>query len=375
MKAVFAVFVLGLLSVSALHEITLGVRERTEEENINLLTRLRRNHAFALGVLNELNAENPITNFMDAQYYGEVLIGTPPQKFKVIFDTGSSNLWIPSSSCKTISCRLHNKYDSKKSSTYKSNGMALDITYGSGSISGYESEDVVSVGGLQVTGQVFGEVTKESGLSFLAARFDGILGMGYPSIAADEAVPFFNNLVKQGVVKDNSFSFYLTKKQASGSSLVLGGVNHAYHSEEFKYYPVTEQTYWKIDMKDVSVGGKALGLTAAHAIVDTGTSLIAGPKNVVSQLLAGVSVASDCSNLASLPDITFTLGSDNYVLKGSEYVLQISILGHTQCQVGIMAMDLPDKLANTFILGDVFIKKFYTHFDMGNNRVGFATAV
>ena len=75
----------------------------------------------------------PITNFLDAQYYGEISIGTPPQNFQVIFDTGSTNLWIPSNRCWSEPCWTHNTYKSEKSSTYKINGTSAKIKYGSGS--------------------------------------------------------------------------------------------------------------------------------------------------------------------------------------------------------------------------------------------------
>jgi len=97
----------------------------------------------------------PLDNYLDTQYFGEIGIGTPPQNFTVIFDTGSSNLWIPSSKCYfSIACYLHHRYRSAKSNTYKKNGETCTITYGSGQIAGFFSEDNVLVGSLIVKNQV-----------------------------------------------------------------------------------------------------------------------------------------------------------------------------------------------------------------------------
>jgi hypothetical protein len=109
----------------------------------------------------------------------------------VIFDTGSSNLWVPSSTCTTLACRLHNQYNSSASSTYKANGTKFDLLYGSGEVAGYWSYDTVNFGGAEVKNVTFGQATKEVGLSFIAAQFDGILGMAYPAISVDKITPVF----------------------------------------------------------------------------------------------------------------------------------------------------------------------------------------
>ncbi|XP_072033876.1 cathepsin D-like [Amphiura filiformis] len=328
-----------------------------------------------------------LTDYMDAQYYGPINIGTPGQPFTVVFDTGSSNLWVPSATCPwtDIACFLHKKYDNTKSSTYVKNGTKFEIEYGSGSMKGFLSQDIVQVGNITVKNQVFAEATAEPGLSFVAAQFDGILGMGYPTISVDNVVPVFDDIVKQKLVPDSLFSFYLSKDPSAkvGGELILGGSDPKYYTGPFHYLPVTKQGYWQFQMTGIKTNGQTFCNRGCKAIADTGTSLIAGPTAEIKKLNEAIGaivipVVGEgivlCSELAKMPNIDITLNGKVFTLTPNDYVLQETQAGETVCISGFLGLDVPEPAGPLWILGDVFIRKYYTEFDRTNNRVGFATA-
>lgn len=227
---------------------------------------------------------------MDAQYYGEISIGTPPQNFGVVFDTGSANLWVPSSKCGDfdLACDLHTRYDSSKSSTYKANGKQFKIQYGSGSMVGFLSQDTVRVGAITVNDQVFAEATQEPGLAFVAAQFDGIMGMGFDTISVDQVPPVWYNMLSQKLVSEPVFGFWLNRNSSekSGGEMDLGGVDPSHYTGAFTTVNVTKKGYWQFAADDFLLGGTSHGWCpgGCKAIADTGTSLLAGPSDIVKQI-------------------------------------------------------------------------------------------
>ncbi|KAJ4826247.1 hypothetical protein Tsubulata_044547 [Turnera subulata] len=279
--------------------LRIGLKKKRLDQNSRVAARLDSNDAMRAsirkyGLRGNLGDSQDtdivaLKNYLDAQYYGDIAIGTPAQKFTVIFDTGSSNLWVPSTKCYlSIACFFHSKYKASQSSTYKKNGTSADIHYGTGAISGFFSNDNVKVGDLVVKDQAFIEATKEPGLTFMMAKFDGILGLGFQEISVGNAVPVWDNMVKQGLVKEPVFSFWLNRKvgEEEGGELVFGGVDPNHYKGKHTYVPVTQKGYWQFNMGDVLIGDKPTGYCegGCAAIADSGTSLLAGPTTVITMI-------------------------------------------------------------------------------------------
>lgn len=321
-------------------------------------------------------------------YYGTVTIGSNRQPFDVVFDTGSSNLWVPSISCKSVVCSLKNKFDPNFSTTYKKTAKKLDLHYGTGSASGPIGVDQVNFGGNDVFDVSFGAMS-ELAAFFATSPIDGILGMAWPSIS-DQGLPLvFDLLFEQGLIERNSFSMYLSQEPSSaGSELILGGVDPKFYTGLFHYTKVIKEQYWTVSLQTFTVNGVPvpdLPEDPVKSIVDSGTSLVMGDASIIDPVLKAAGLGDvvngevECDKYDDFLPIEFVFDGKSFKLTPEQYILKVTgPLGiRKQCMVGIMSSPSPMPKSGPLqlIIGDTFLKEYYTHYDVANSRVGFATAV
>ena len=319
----------------------------------------------------------PLSNYYNMEYYGIIKVGSPPKDFKILFDTGSSNLWLPSSKCNI--CNDKNIYNSSDSTTYQESNKNFEINYVSGKVSGFISEDIVNIGGLNINNQSFAEIVDPSGLGnlFSMSKFDGILGMGFDNIAVNNLITPIHNLLLQGKIKESIFAFYLGNNIEG--ELSIGNYNNEYTKNGINWIPLSVVGYWQfsIDSYDFIIdSSRRFNLnTNIQSILDTGTSLITVPKYTFNNLkylfgnnidaMTGLYIV-DCNKYKdivlsiTINDIIFTIQYDDLIVKDNRNI----------CLIGIEEYD-----NSIWILGDVFIRKYYSIFDYDNNQIGLSPII
>jgi len=318
---------------------------------------------------------------------GEIGIGTPEQTFDVIFDTGSTDLWLPSVDCHSSACSSQTLFVPTDSSTYVSLGKDLVAVFGSGTLDGELAQDTFTLGPITVSNQTFGAITVEDGYGFVDDPFDGILGLAFQALSDSGYAPVIDNIITQHLLTENKFSFYFSTDESVESSLTLGTPNTDLYTGSLTYITLAEEFYWQLKLVDLKVNGVRLGLCPSQGcagVVDTGTSLLTGPSSGVNALLRELGASEDCSNLASLPDITYifsdSTGEYEYPLPGEYYMIAEQLDGKVVCLPGFMTYDVTIDDSPIWIIGDLFMQKYYTVFDRGDDvssaaRIGFASAV
>ncbi|KAI8607927.1 aspartic peptidase domain-containing protein [Chytriomyces sp. MP71] len=338
----------------------------------------------------------PLLNLADSAYYATVSVGTPPQPFTVLIDTGSAVLWLGSNRCNQLgNCNDAHSFDPSKSSTFKdaSNGAATAIQYNQGTIKGTLSTDTVSFGDHTVQGQEFLLVSSEDSViqQGQAQLTDGLIGFAWENGdkgSSDYYPTVIGNLIAQGLISQPVFSLSITHAQDSsglgqgGGQLILGGVDASLYSGRIYMYPVVNSYFWAVALNGVYVADGALALpSGTQAVFDSGTSVLQMDATfLTSQLLPAIYAVTGnrmgrvdrtsglytiaCSAAQSAPDISFEFGDGIlYSISAADYII---LIGRSTCAVGIMGSST-QSASNLWILGDVFLRRHYSVYDYGSS--------
>ncbi|CAE6461519.1 unnamed protein product [Rhizoctonia solani] len=332
----------------------------------------------------------PLRNYFnrtDLQWYGEVQVGTPPQNFSVVFDTGSLDAVIPDLSCK--SCLGHKTFNRALSSTFRDYNESFYAEFATGvgvdpSISEWllysAIRDMVSVAGLPAVPLDMYLITDESA-GFWSAPFDGIFGMGYKANGS-----FFQALVKQGI--DPIMGFWLTPTSAGEAEMTLGGVDDSkLEGKKVNYIPIPKGAYgfWQLESTQFAVNGKTNEALKQirQVYFDSGTANLQLPKSTTEAIYALISPkiqpfgesgaygipCSDLSSIEARVDLTFKdQAGEPVVLSIPTQELSVGPFrnNETICQTFINA-----GFDQNFVGGSL-LKHYYSIWDQGNARMGFA---
>ncbi|KZT70932.1 putative aspartic protease [Daedalea quercina L-15889] len=312
----------------------------------------------------------------DLEWAGTISIGTPAQSFLIDFDTGSADLWVPSTNCTQSACRSKHKYNAANSSTSAMQSGTFSIQYGDGSTSsGPIFTDTVSVAGIKSTGQYLSAVTSLSS-SFATDPIDGLLGMAYQKISVLGRPPFVNQAKSEGSIQSAVFGMKLAHK---GSELYIGGTDTSLYKGSVEYHTVTGSGFWQISGASALVNNKTTN-TGFQTVIDSGTTIMYGPPSAVQSFYASVPGSSvfDSQNgfyqfpCNSVPQVAFSWGGRSWNVSAANFNLGKTSSTSQYCVGALAGQDL-GLGSNVWLLGDSYMKNVYSVFSFDQNSVGFAT--
>mmetsp|Transcript_6606 Transcript_6606/g.15965 ORF Transcript_6606/g.15965 Transcript_6606/m.15965 type:complete len:336 (-) Transcript_6606:757-1764(-) len=248
----------------------------------------------------------------------------------------------------------------------------VTITFGTGEMSGVFLQDSVCVGTICCNAN-FIAATEESDEPFSLVPFDGICGLSLPQMSEGPSFNLFDCFIRDKVLKSNVFSVFFGATDNEESEITFGEYKPERMASELFWVKVTNPGYWQVAMDDICINNMPQNLCnngTCQVAVDTGTSLMAGPMDVIERLVETLNVATDCSNYHTLPDLGFKMGGHILNLRPDDYVDK----GEDGCSVALMTLDIPPPKGPLFIFGDPFLRKYYTVYDRDSLSVGFALA-
>ncbi|KAG2214057.1 hypothetical protein INT46_004972 [Mucor plumbeus] len=310
-------------------------------------------------------------------YYGEISIGSPPQKFNVIFDTGSSDLWVVSSKCASDICKSHQKFDLQASNTYEyleneeaeqDGGSFIQVEYGTGSIQGHVGKDLVALANNQILlqDQVIVDAFDIS-RNFINSPFHGIFGLGLNDLSSSKSSSPLYTMLEQDILQEPIFAIY---SQHNAGEIDFGTVDPSRFIGKINYVEVIDTSYWMMATNRIQFG--SIAFENRKAIIDSGSTMIIMSNqdaNAYHSQIEGAHSNGDgtwsfpCKVVNQLEPLIIQLDNIELVIPSKKLFLTPMSSSSKKCLSGVSGQQVgqeEENKENTWILGDVFLKEFYT---------------
>ncbi|VDC07598.1 unnamed protein product [Peniophora sp. CBMAI 1063] len=332
----------------------------------------------------------------DTSYAASMSVGTPAQSLNVVLDTGSSDLFFATTDCTDCPSNTP-EFNTNQSSTLNASSQPIELNYGGGTASGTLFEDTVTLGPYTVPQQIFVGVTQISD-GLIDGSLGGLFGLGFQSLSASGALPFWQALVNAGELDSPDMSFYFTRhlddatsstETDPGGTFTLGGTNSSFYQGdiEFNAFPDgTEPSFWLQTVSSLTVNGNSVDISndsSNIAAIDTGTTLLGGPTAAVQAFWAQIDgsqeLSGDQAGLWEFPcetNISSTLAFGGTAWPISPADMNLGQISQDSC-VGAVFDVTQGATVNpnvpSWIVGDTFLKNVYTVLRAGDSpAVGFA---
>jgi len=348
-------------------------------------------------------------------------------KIWVVFDTGSTNIWVSSDLCERGPCAKEGRmrYNHTRSLTfaYPKNPAQLTVEFGTGKLVGPTGVDDFHIGPFSVFQQTFGMIQNQNGSVFEDVPFEGILGLAFPAMSANRAKPFFDTVIDQRALQKNEFAFYFSRDTPSANAIFWGGVEPGFYKGQIEYFAVTDPYYWAVDLHAFKVGDECLlgpnckfspetgfrrpGILSSLlqlgegsdaeaqqkvrrrsplGIVDTGTTYFTAEGYLFEEIMDRLP-PTRCTDITdeTHPEITYTLRNVAGQLKHFRftkdmYMTESSDGVDAECSPAFMRIDIPEKHGPAMVLGEVFLRHYFAVFDRAegtttSGKLGLAPSV
>lgn len=358
----------------------------------------------------------------EISYFGAIGLGQPAKMFNVVFDTRSSESWIPYYNWFPFANNLHYSegYNCKDSRTCQALKREYTVDYRNTKMTGESYEDTLTVyeDMQKDDAQMMPTRTLSFGQNFLGIEdaedeqfrwkpYDGVIGLAPVAQSSSGTRNILLSIQQElqrqgqqvqsgpgGPLDDNYyrssqqhqmpylllFGLWFNPNQNSrhGAELMLGGVDENRFSGDIFYHKLTSWFEWQVPVAHVMLGSLVVSCSSGcHASLDTGANSVVGPRQDVESIYSDLQAhyeqdsglwLVDCQRLDQYPLLMFRIDDTPYTLLPRHYIRLFKYRDNIVCHLAIKAWDQPN-----WLLGTSFIGAYYTVFDFANRRVGFAT--